>query len=414
MGEPGPLRVRADRRPRPRRGPGADRAGEGVRVVAARAPRRGPGRLRRQDPDQRQPRPLPQAAGRGEQRRGADRAGRRRRHRRRRRARGAHGGADGAAAEAARGGGAALLGRPDGDAGGRGPRLLGRKCEEPGVAGPGEASGQRPASGRECDIVSDAEPAGLTGGADGDGDGMFADIGHFETGAIPVDAVVKRGKAIRNRRRLVGGGALAAATALTIAVPVALAGGSGEGAKPTAGHAIVVERPYENAAQQIAFAGSIDGKAWSRTYVSHCSGKPPLGGAECLVRVPGADKSPVEMVMQDEWHKQGDFYSAQFGPDTDYVVITLDTGDQATVPGVAADDGYRVAYFELPRRSTIEKITAYRKDGREIAHTRPGTIMGVENVLRMALVWDRPDDGELDNSIQTVHVQSGTNFVLSL
>ena len=256
--------------------------------------------------------------------------------------------------------------------------------------------------------MSDAEPAGLTGGADGDGDGMFADIGHFETGAIPVDAVVKRGKAIRNRRRLVGGGALAAATALTIAVPVALAGGSGEGAKPTAGHAIVVERPYENAAQQIAFAGSIDGKAWSRTYVSHCSGKPPLGGAECLVRVPGADKSPVEMVMQDEWHKKGDFYSAQFGPDTDYVVITLDTGDQATVPGVAADDGYRVAYFELPRRSTIEKITAYGKDGREIAHTRPGTIMGVENVLRMALVWDRPDGGELDTSIPTVHVASGT------
>ncbi|MBW8806994.1 MAG: hypothetical protein JF587_24545, partial [Catenulisporales bacterium] len=156
------------------------------------------------------------------------------------------------------------------------------------------------------------------------------------------------------------------------------------------------------------FAGSIDGKAWSRTYVSHCSGKPPLGGAECLMRFVDADKSPVATIEQDEWHKNGDFYSAQFAPDVDYVILTLDTGDQVTVPGVATDDGYRVAYFELPRRSTIEKITAYGKDGREIAHTRPGTIMGVENVLRMALVWDRPDGGELDTSIPTVHVASGT------
>ena len=83
----------------------------------------------------------------------------------------------------------------------------------------------------------------LNGTADGTGaDGMFADLGHFTTGAIPVDAVLKQGKAIRTRRRVVGGGVLAVAAALTVGVPVALAGGGPEAA-PTSGHAIAVQRP---------------------------------------------------------------------------------------------------------------------------------------------------------------------------
>lgn len=246
--------------------------------------------------------------------------------------------------------------------------------------------------------MSDAELAGPTGEADGD-DGMFADLGHFDTGAIPVDAVVKRGKAIRNRRRLIGGGVLAAATALTIAVPVALAGGNGEGAGPAAGHAIVVAQPYENSAQQIVFTGSLGGKAWSRTYASHCGSKAPVGRADCLLREVGADKKPVGMILQDGSHDGGDFYTAEFAPDTDYVIITLDTGDRVTVPGVTTDDGYRVAYFGLPGRTAMKEMAAYGKDGREIAHAGTSTYW---------VKWTRPDGSELDTSVPTVPVAADT------
>jgi hypothetical protein len=67
---------------------------------------------------------------------------------------------------------------------------------------------------------------------------------------------------------------------------VALAGGSGEGARPAAGHAIVVEQPYEHSAQQIMFTGSLGGKAWSRTYTSHCVGTYVPEGATVISVTP--------------------------------------------------------------------------------------------------------------------------------
>ncbi|GAA1950871.1 hypothetical protein [Catenulispora subtropica] len=255
----------------------------------------------------------------------------------------------------------------------------------------------------------DEELNDLTGGSAEDG--MFADLGHFTTGAIPVDAVVKRGAAIRNRRRLVGGGVLAAAAALTIGVPVAIAGGSGPGAEAASGHTVVVDRPAEDAAQKITFSGSVDGRKWSRTLTSHCGTGPEATGAECMIREIGADSSPIGVMTRDERHHQeGDFYFAEFGPDVDYVVMTLATGDRVTVPALVADDGYRGAYFELPRNSTVGQLVAYDKESREIAHTAAGTVALSPGVhLTNTPKWYRPDGSMLDTSVPTVDVAAGTS-----
>ncbi|NUR26515.1 MAG: hypothetical protein HOV83_11825 [Catenulispora sp.] len=239
------------------------------------------------------------------------------------------------------------------------------------------------------------------------GDEMFAGLGHFPTGAIPVDAVLKQGRAIRTRRRLVGGGVLAAAAALTIGVPVAIAGGSGTDTSPAAGHTITVDRPTENPAQQVTFSGSLDGKKWSRTFISHCGQEPKVTGAQCLTRVAGQNKSPVAMLARDEWHKEGDFYSAVLSPGTDYVVLKLNTGDQAVVPGVITDDGAVAAYFQVPRGTTVEQIFAYDKDGREIAHTPPP---GRNSPARFDDMekWYQPGGGDYDISVPTVQVAQGT------
>jgi hypothetical protein len=81
------------------------------------------------------------------------------------------------------------------------------------------------------------------------------------------------------------------------------------------------------------------------------------------------------------------------------VIITLDTGDRLTVPGVTTDDGYRVAYFELPLRATMKEIAAYGKDGREIAHSGTSTNW---------VTWSRPDGSDYDTSVPTVRIADGT------
>jgi hypothetical protein len=240
-----------------------------------------------------------------------------------------------------------------------------------------------------------------------DADAMFAGLGHFTTGAIPVDAVLKQGRSIRARRRLAGGGVLAAAAALTIGLPVAIAGGSGDrDAAPAAGHTITVERPTEDSAKRVHFAGSLDGKKWSRTYRSHCGTAAHETDTECLYRIAGGDKSPVNALARDMDNKDGDFYVATFSPGTDYVVMKLVTGDQVVVPGVATDDGLVAAYFQLPRRTTVAQVFGYDKDGHEVAHTPPAH-PGPNNLYYFDK-WYRPDGGVYDISVPTVHVASGT------
>lgn len=254
--------------------------------------------------------------------------------------------------------------------------------------------------------MNDEEQNDLPGGIVGEE--MFADLGHFPTGAIPVDAVLKQGRAIRTRRRVVGGGMLAAAAALTIGVPVAIAGGNGDAA-PAAGHAITVDRPTKNVAQDVTFTftGSLDGAKWSRTFFANCETSPHRPGAQCLSRMAGGDKSPVAEIARDEWHKEGDFYSAVFSPDTDYAVMKLNTGDQVVVPGLATDDGSGAAYFEVPRRTKVVQIFAYGKNGHEIAHT-PLTDPSPATHLYDLRKWYQPSGGAYDTSVPTVRIASGT------
>ncbi len=239
-----------------------------------------------------------------------------------------------------------------------------------------------------------------------DGDVLFADLGHFQTGVIPVDAVLRQGKAIRKRRRVLGGGILAAAAVLTIAVPVALAGGSGEDLSAASGPRIVVNRPDLKAADRILLSGTFYGKRWSLTVRPGCD----FGSdGECSSMVSSSDpvSTPVDLLVDDVKDPGMDnyFYVLRYSPETDFTVVTLSTGDQVTVPGVDVDSTHRTAWFPAPRSTPITKIVAYRKDGTQIGHTPDwGKDISDGDVLG---TWYRPDGTTL-HSVPNVVVARGT------
>jgi hypothetical protein len=111
---------------------------------------------------------------------------------------------------------------------------------------------------------------------------------------------------------------------------------------------------------------------------------------------------------RDEWQKDGDFYNAVFSPDTDYVLLKLDTGDQVVVPGVVTDDGVVQAYFQLPRRTVVAQVFAYDKNGKEIAHTPPVNASPKTHLYYLP-TWIQAGGGTYDTSVPIVPVASGTS-----
>lgn len=238
-------------------------------------------------------------------------------------------------------------------------------------------------------------------------DEMFADLGHF-TGAIPVEAVMRQGRAIRRRRRVFGGGTLAAAAALAIVAPVALVGGNGPDVEAASGARIVVNRPVLESTGDILLSGTYNDEPWSQTVGKGCVyGK--LGrDADCLELTTGLapTKTPVDLVMDDvkEPGSGHYFYALQYSPDTEFTVVTLGTGDEVMVPGIDVS-GQRIAWLPAPGQTPITKIVAYRKDGTEIGHTPYwGTDASDYDVMGD---WYRPDGTTLA-SVPDVPVAKGT------
>ncbi|WP_194907529.1 hypothetical protein [Catenulispora rubra] len=222
-------------------------------------------------------------------------------------------------------------------------------------------------------------------GADADQE-MFADLGRFTTGAIPVDAVVRHGKAIRTRRRAVGGGALAIAAALSIGVPVAIAGGSAGagaasggsgpngvyGATGTGGRVTV--NPVRLTDGKGHFSGAVDGKKWSvdfdnkNCYYIQWS----CGFTDLYPWDQYASLSP-----NSSWGLQGqpDDYTMFLNKNVARAAITLQDGEVLNLEAVPTAR-VPVVLFALPFGLGVSKIELFDTHGAELAYAMPFNIKG--------------------------------------
>lgn len=249
---------------------------------------------------------------------------------------------------------------------------------------------------------------------------MFADLGRFEPGAIPVETVMRQGKAIRLRRRLVGGGALVLAACLVVLAPVVSTtlhgfGRSGSTASPGAEvseltdqvvpgppHRIVVAQPRTALDGTVSFSGSIDEKPWSYSRGEICAG--PIDHCMDLV---GLVLPPVSLLLEPT--QDGNIgVSVEFDRNTQHAVMTMSRGEQFTVSAIGSVTGHAViasGYFEMPRGETVVDIQAYSgTDGSLIGHADPRPL---GSLLPTRVPWYRPDGAVLSLDPPTQRLAQG-------
>lgn len=254
-----------------------------------------------------------------------------------------------------------------------------------------------------------------TDGADGAAD-LFADLGDFETGVIPVDAVLKQGRAIRVRRRVAGSGALAVAAALSIGVPVAIAGGgspavdaaSGAGpngvyaASSTGGRVTVNPTPFTDGKGH--FSGTVDGKKWSVDF----------DNKNCYYIVWSCGFSDLypwdkdaSLAFNSSWGLQGqpDDYTLFLRRNVARATITLQDGEVLRLEAVPTAK-VSVVLFALPYGLGVSKIELFDAQGAEIAYSFPFNIKGSAST---AAQWYKPDQKPPTNSGSVELVRSAAS-----
>lgn len=233
---------------------------------------------------------------------------------------------------------------------------------------------------------------------------MFADLGRFENGAIPVDAVVRQGRAIRTRRRVAGGGALAIAAVLSIGVPVAVAGGGSAsdsaanggpngvyGATSTGGRVTV--NPTTLTDGRGRFSGTVDGKKWSVDfdnkncyYIQWTCGFTSLEPWD----------EYASLTFNSSWGLQGqpDDYTLFLNKNVARAAITLQDGEVLNLEAVPTAK-VPVAMFALPFGLGVGKIELFDTHGTELAYAMPFNIKGSASV---AGHWYKPGESPAKDS----------------
>lgn len=209
----------------------------------------------------------------------------------------------------------------------------------------------------------------------------FADVGHFETGAIPVDAVLRRGRGIRGRRRVAGGSALAVAAALSIGVPVTIAGGSGSGygaesggsrvygASSSGGRVVVNPTPFSHGKGH--FSGTVDGKPW----------KVDFDNKNCFYILWSCgfksfypwDKYGSLAVNSSDG--QPEDYTLFLRKDVGHVTVTLQDGEVLRLEAVPVVDT-PVVLFAVPKGLQVSRIDLFDTRGAEMAYSVPFSVKG--------------------------------------
>jgi hypothetical protein len=198
----------------------------------------------------------------------------------------------------------------------------------------------------------------------------------------PVDGTIRRGKAIKGRRRVAASVAVAAAVAVGVITVPSLHRLAGPAPAPGSGHyTVTVQPPGPGSPSGLIASGTINGKYWQLV-----TGKPGTGGAipgnqEIHLSGPALENAMTGIVPDLSTDHPGPVafaevglmpVEAQYGPvqaDVSYVKVTLDNGTVLTLHPVTAY-GARVVAFATPANAMIVSATAYSHHG-EIATAIP-------------------------------------------
>jgi hypothetical protein len=203
-------------------------------------------------------------------------------------------------------------------------------------------------------------------------DGAF---GTVEPGPAPIEAAVKKGRALRLRRRLVSAASVAALVAAAVSVPVVLHRSAAPA--PTTGpggYSVTVQPPGPHSPAGLVASGTVNGKAWRVTAVRSTetsypaldfSGRGPAFGPSGLAKIffvstatyPGRPINFLHNLLPPAQLQVGivgdgvTYATVRFG---NGIVLTL---HPATVLGI------RVVAFAAPLGVGITGVTAYSSRG---------------------------------------------------
>ena len=216
---------------------------------------------------------------------------------------------------------------------------------------------------------------------------LGTDIGRVEPGSAPVDAVIRRGKVIKAKRRAMAGSGLAVAVVLGVGFPLAFSGHRAEVPSAGVGHRVTVDAPHKDDKGVTVFSGSIDGHAWNAPVEVLHQG----GGSACIMSFGNcASGLPVTTdpaaVSASSGTGQPDQYTVDFRADVNRVEVELQNGQTLLLDSMPVSD-HRVALFELPGGMHVSRITAYGAGGKEVGFAIPFQQPGGASV---AVTWDAP------------------------
>ena len=198
----------------------------------------------------------------------------------------------------------------------------------------------------------------------------------------PDDRAVRRGRAIRVRRRVaVAAGAAAVVAIGVLAVPTLLRHSAAPTPMaPTGRYTVTVQAPGPHSAPGLIASGTIDGKGWQLTDAKPVSGGPPgsvpavttsgpaFGGNTASGPAVAVDSgAPVFLDGMTAGNVQVQFGGVQ--ADVTYVAVRLDNGTVLILHPVTVY-GLRAVAFAVPVGARIVDAAAYSQQG-EIAAAIP-------------------------------------------
>ena len=200
----------------------------------------------------------------------------------------------------------------------------------------------------------------------------------------PVDGAVRRGQAIRVRRRVAAAAGAAAVVAIGVFAVPSLLHRSVEPAPAAVGpYAVTVQPPGPHSAPGLIASGTIDGKRWQLTEAKPVSGGPP-GSSGPIVTTSGpafggnAASGPAlavdsaDPVSFSDSVLTGGPVQVQYGAvraDVTYVAVRLGDGTVLILHPVTVY-GVRAVAFAAPVGARVVDATAYSRHG-EIAAAIP-------------------------------------------
>lgn len=217
----------------------------------------------------------------------------------------------------------------------------------------------------------------------------------IEPGSAPAGTIIRRGKAIRIRRRAGIAIAAAAVVGLGIAVPGLIRHSPEPPAKPS--YHVTVNPPRVEG-KRLVFSGSINSRKWR--FALHYSGRELVQSGPAGFNAQGPDGGVQGDPASLSGFNEGQLLGAvgPVGKDVARLTVRLPNGTVLDLRPVSWH-GERWAGAVVPLRLGLGTLTAYSRHGAEIAHAVP--FRGSEYVG-----WLRP--GQRGMPRQRVLIGSGT------